>query len=144
MENRERGQDETTEQGHQRIVPTRPGRWYAQWAHDEPSDDMIFIASVLQDEHRLFVHLGGVTSDLRALRFIAPIPGPAVLAALAEYGEAVRAADNEGEDRARRIRAGGSDSAAGLIELIEEREYRAELLRDAIRAERDAERDGGA
>lgn len=71
-----------------RIMPDRAGWWYAQWAHDEPSDDMTFIASVLRDEHRLFVHLGGVTSDLRAFRWLAPIPGPAVLAALAEWAEA--------------------------------------------------------
>jgi hypothetical protein len=132
MENRERGQDETTEQGHQRIVPTRPGRWYAQWAHDEPSDDMIFIASVLQDEHRLFVHLGGVTSDLRALRFIAPIPGPAVLAALAEYGEALAGLDAEPNDRIPTVGIMRAFNDAG------------DALHAAIRAERDAERDGGA
>lgn len=119
--------DKSTEQAQPRIVPKRPGRWYAQWAHDEPSDDMTFIASVLQDEHRLFVHLGGVTSDLRALRFIAPIPGPAVLAALAKYGEALAAAD--------------AGSCADYSPCCGPHGV---ALDAAIRAERDAERDGGA
>lgn len=121
--------DKNTEQGQPR-TPTRPGRWYAQWAHDEPSDDMIFVASVLQDDHRLFVHLGGVTSDLRALRWLAPIPGPAVLAALAEYGEAVLALD---ELNVRELRG-----AFGVLDGA------CAKLHAAIRAERDAERDGGA
>lgn len=72
-----------------RKLPTRPGAWYAQWEHDEPSDDGTLIVWVQEDGGRLLVHLGGLTSDLRAFRWLAPIPGPAVLAALAEYGDAI-------------------------------------------------------
>lgn len=115
--------------GSGRIMPTRAGWWYAQWAHDEPSDNGSLVVLVRGDGGRLFVHLGGVTSDLRAFRWLAPIPGPEVCAALAEYTEAHTAMLTD-------ARAGGSYAKGEC--------RRDRLALDALHAAIRAERDGAA
>lgn len=129
MENRERGQDETTEQGQPRIVPTRAGWWLGRFRlGDKPEAMMVDIdmrVTVLGWSTRVPV-------DDPRITWLAPIPGPAVLAALAEYGEALAGLDAEPNDRIPTVGIMRAFNDAG------------DALHDAIRAERDAERDGGA
>lgn len=129
MGNRERGQDETTEQGQPRIVPERPGWWWAMLiSNDEPEVMMVdggMRATVLGWSTHVSV-------DDPCIRWLAPIPGPAVLAALAEYGEALAGLDAEPNDWIPTVGIMRAFNDAG------------DALHAAIRAERDAERDGGA
>ena len=112
-------------------LPTRPGWWWREGNHGP------YIEEVDGDQnHAPFLAILG-SNVVDDGTWLAPIPGPEVLAALAEYTAAVHARDDEGENRVRCIQEGGSNSADDLMELVEEMEYSAEMLADAIRADRD-------
>lgn len=98
-----------------RKLPTRPGWWMVSDSGMPP-----IARSVISGESGLIVHMGGVTLRVDAPDFtwLAPIPGPAVLAALAEYGDAVL---QRGPMQAR-----GVNVSDALL-----------ALEDAIRSERD-------
>ena len=102
-------------QGQPRIVPTKPGWWWARWAGMD--------AEMVWSENIDGAH--------PAWQWLAPIPGPAVLAALARYGEALHAVDT------RWSRPDDPDPNFRFHGAVAK-------LHAAIRAERDAERDGGA
>lgn len=118
-------------QGQPRIVPTRPGWWWADMSKWHGFD-------ALPEPLEAYIEGGRATFDGMdddepsedQVTWIAPIPGPAVLAALAEYGEALLALD---ELNVRELRG-----AFGVLDSA------CTKLHAAIRAERDAERDGGA
>ena len=99
--------------------PTRPGWWWWQWGEDEP--EVLFLENL--------------EAAYSGPQWLAPIPSPAVCVAVAAYKAAIDARDGEEEARVRRIREGGSNSATVLEELVEEVEYRAEMLAYALRAE---------
>lgn len=107
----------------ERLLPTRPGWWWRETTNGAR------ISEVVDGYGGLVAASGCPVADASG-KWLAPIPGPAVLAALAEYGEALLALD---ELNVRELRGafGVLDSACAK-------------LHDAIRAERDAERDGGA
>lgn len=111
----------------ERLLPAKPGKWYVR-----VNDGPVEIMRVIGEGGQSVIDSGGTPRPIewwRGLRFIAPIPGPAVLAALAEYSAAFVARDDDAQ-------AGGSYANG---EVRRER-IAADALHDAIRAERD----GGA
>lgn len=97
-----------------RKLPDAPGWWWGKW------DDVSLCLEVytVNGEGGLFATRTGYPVADPRITWLAPIPGPAVCPALAEYGEAVM---QRGPTQAR----GVSVSSALLA------------LEDAIRAERD-------
>ena len=111
--------------GHEtRKLPTRPGWWLARIGDGEPfcsrvwiqGMDNAMIATDAEGGHRL-------VSAWTDAAWLAPIPGPEVCAAVAEYGAAVLAAD-------------GAPDESSLTSFLA-RSAADRALRDAIRAERD-------
>ena len=97
-----------------RKLPTRPGWWWRRGNHGP------YIEEVDGDQnHGLFLAIDGsdVVDDGT---WLAPIPGPAVLAALAEYGNALIGAGDSGTGKL----------ADGYLAAWQQ-------LADTIRAERD-------
>ena len=71
-----------TEQQQPRIVPTGPGKWYAKFdKSDQP--EIVNVPSSMQVSFRGW--RGVFPVDNPSIFWLAPIPSPAVCAALAEY-----------------------------------------------------------
>ena len=103
-------------QGQPRIMPDKPGWWWARWAG--MNAEMVWSENI-----------DGAHS---AWEWLAPIPGPEVCAALARYADALAALDAEPNDR------------IPTVGIMREFNDAGDALHAAIRAERDAEREGAA
>ena len=110
-----------------RKLPTRPGWWYGYWTdqadHGDGSSATMFEVIDLFGE--MCFKEDGHEYGVGHVTWLAPIPGPAVLAALAEYGEALVGADTSQPKSRERVLARGRLVEAGIA------------MANAIRAERD-------
>lgn len=111
-----------------RKLPTRPGWWWGipkTWNEDRETQ-AIRVAQSPYSNDLLASGLASVGVWLEDVDWLAPIPGPDVCAALAEYGEAYSLMILD-------ARRGGSyaNGEARRVRLAED------ALDDAIRAERD-------
>jgi hypothetical protein len=104
----------------ERLLPAKPGKWYVR-----VNDGPVEIMRVIGEGGQSVIDSGGTPRPIewwRGLRFIAPIPGPTVCAALAEYAAALAAFDATYTDGVHAFEGAGLDDG----------------LRVAIRAERAA------
>lgn len=120
------------QQGQPRIVPTRPGWWLVKLARN--LDPEVVRVNLLGADLYVSGWANSRVDERPDIHWLAPIPGPAVLAALAEYGEAVAEAEASAESPI-------LPSSDGVWDYMLRTQ---DKLRAAIRAERDAEREGGA
>ncbi len=116
-----------------RKPPTRPGWWWARWNNPHANPTAFFVEDKggklwfdARDEDYSGSPAWSVEHMAGHIVWLASIPGPAVLAALAEYSAAFMARDDD-------ARAGGSYANG---EVRRER-IAADALHAAIRAERD-------
>lgn len=68
-------------------IPTRPGKWYARLLDSGDDPEIVNVPANMMVSFRGWRGLLPVNSP--SIHWLAPIPGPAVLAALAEYGDAL-------------------------------------------------------
>ena len=129
-----------SEQQQPPCIPTRPGWWWCQYTGPlsetiSAGPDMVYVDPAV-----------GFDTDPN-WQWLAPIPGPAVLAALAEYEAARREIVLLAPVGAHPVAKVG-EAPAALERFVKAREQLNITLGLAqfaeIRAERDAERDGGA